>query len=371
MKRTQINNRIIWILLAFFIWYLVVGSMFMEVAMAFLRRALPPVSNAMNFVLEYYTPLIFSVLFFLIFCLISGKNRFLLKIVKPTREGRSFSRFGIGILLGFLTNFFCILCALIHGDIKLYFDFSSSQIPVMVFAFICVFFQSTSEELWCRTFMYERINVHYPLWVAIVVNSTVFGLLHSFNPGLTALAMADLIICGLAYSLLRWYSGSIWTCMGIHTMWNFTQNFLFGLPNSGLVSEASVMHLDAATGISNLIYSYDFGVEGAVPAIFIDLLMGAVILWMAKKEGRLGELLESYESRGEMPVLPPKEMAEIVESDSPAEDAEAVQVSESDAAASVTEGKTDITEDVEAVAESKTDITEDVAAVTEGEIEAQ
>lgn len=355
MKRTQINNHIIWILLSFFIWYIVVGTVFMEIGMAFLKRALPPVSNAMSYVMEYYTPLIFSVLFFLIFCLISKKNRFLLKIVKPTREGRSFSLLGVGILLGFLTNFFCILCALIHGDIKLYFDFSASQIPVMIFAFICVFFQSTSEEIWCRTFMYERINVHYPLWVAIVVNGTVFGLLHSLNPGLTALAMADLIICGLAYSLLRWYSGSIWTCMGIHTMWNFTQNFLFGLPNSGLVSEASVFHLDAATGISNLIYSYEFGVEGALPAIFIDLVLMAVILWKAKKEGRLGELLESYESRGEMPVLPPKNSIDTVELSAPEEDVEAVQVSESDAAVTVS--------DIEAA--------DDIAEpVTEGEIEA-
>ena len=157
--------------------------------------------------------------------------------------------------------------------------------------------------------MYERINVRYPLWVAIVVNGVVFGLLHSFNPGITALAMADLIICGLAYSLLRWYSGSVWTCFGIHTMWNFTQNFIFGLPNSGLVSEASIYHLDAANAVSNWVYSYEFGVEGAVPAIFIDLLLAAVILYKAKKDGRLGELLESRESRGEMPAYESKGMA--------------------------------------------------------------
>jgi hypothetical protein len=90
-------------------------------------------------------------------------------------------------------------------------------------------------------------------------------------------------------------------------MWNFTQNFLFGLPNSGLVSEASVFHLDAATGISNWIYSYEFGVEGGVPAVFIDLVLIAVILWCAKRDGRLGELKESKESRGEMPVAAPKE----------------------------------------------------------------
>ena len=302
IKKTSITNRIIWILLAFFGWYILLGELIIVGFMKLQEKLIPNPSPGLAFVLEYYSPLIASVLFFLLVCLLTKKNRFMLDVVKPTRERRSMSKLGIGILLGFLTNFFCILCALIHGDIKLYFDFSASQIPLMIFAFICVFFQSTSEELWCRVFMYERINVHYPLWVAIVVNGTVFGLLHSANPGITALAMADLIICGLAYSLLRWYSGSIWTCFGIHTMWNFTQNLLFGLPNSGLVSEASVFHLDAATGVSNLIYSYEFGVEGAVPAVFIDLLLIVVIMALAKRDGRLGELLESRESKGEMPV---------------------------------------------------------------------
>ena len=302
LGKTNYKNRIIWILLAFFGWYIVLGDLLILKFIDLLDVLVPDPSPGMAFVLEYYTPLIASVAFFLLMCLVVKKNRFLLDVVKPTAKRRSMSKLGIGILLGFLTNFFCILCALLHGDIKLYLDFSAAEIPVMIFAFICVFFQSTSEELWCRVFMYDRINVHYPLWVAIVVNGVVFGLLHSFNDGITALAMADLIICGLAYSLLRWYSGSIWTCFGIHTMWNFTQNFLFGLPNSGLVSEASVYHLDAVNAVSNWCYSYEFGVEGAVPAVFIDLLLIAVIMVMAAKKGRLGELTESLESRGLAPA---------------------------------------------------------------------
>jgi hypothetical protein len=205
----------------------------------------------------------------------------------------------IGLLLGFLTNFFCILCAMLHGDIRFTWNFAVAQIPLMILALLSVFFQSTSEELWCRVMMYERINVHYPLWVAIVVNGTVFGLLHSFNDGITALAMTDLIACGLAYSLLRWYTGSPWACFGIHTMWNFTQNFIFGLPNSGLVSEASMFRVDAMNAVSNLIYDYDFGVEGAIPAVFVDLLIIVVIAWLAYRQGRLGELLVSKEQSGE------------------------------------------------------------------------
>ena len=305
--KTHFTNRIIWILLLWFALYELVDSFFVLFSEAGLKALFRNASDGMTFVLTYYTPLLGSCIFFVLLCLIVRKNRFMLNVVKPSREGRSMKMLWIGLLLGFLTNFFCILCALIHGDIKLYLDFSASQIPLMIFALISVFFQSTSEELWCRCFLYERINVHYPLWVAIVINGALFGLLHLGNPGITALALADLIICGLAYSMLRWYSGSIWTCFGIHTMWNFTQNFLFGLPNSGLVSEASVFHLDAATGISNWIYSYEFGVEGGVPAIFADVLIVAVILILAKRDGRLGELLESRESGGEMTVTEVKE----------------------------------------------------------------
>jgi len=307
LGRTSITNRIIWILLAFIGWYLVLGDMLLLLFSRLLYTLIPYPSPGLMFVLEYYTPLVVSVLFFLLVCLVVKKNNFMIEVVKPTRQKRSMSKLGIGILLGFLTNFFCILCALLHGDIKLYYDFSVTEIPLMIFAFICVFFQSTSEELWCRTFMYERINVHYPLWVAIVVNSVVFGALHGLNPGITWLAMTDLILCGVFYSLLRWYSGSIWTCMGIHTMWNFTQNFIFGLPNSGLVSEASIFHMGGVNAVSNWCYSYEFGVEGAVPAILMEVLPIIVILVMAKKTGRLRELLESRESRGEMPVLPPRQ----------------------------------------------------------------
>ena len=307
MRKTHFTNRIIWIVAGFFLWYILLGELIMIGVDKMFQGVMAEVSSGMYFVLEYYTIILVSCLLFILVCLVIKKNRFLLEEIKPTRAKRSMSHFGVGVLLGFLTNFFCIVCALLHGDIKLTLDFSASQIPLMLFAFVSVLFQSASEEMWCRGYLMQRINVHYPLWVGIVVNSVIFGALHSLNDGITPLAMADLIICGLAYSLLYWYSGSIWTCFGIHTMWNFTQNFLFGLPNSGLVSECSVFHLDAANGISNLIYSYEFGVEGAVPAVFMDLLLAAVILWLARRDGRLGELKLSKEMTGEMPAPLPQD----------------------------------------------------------------
>ena len=168
--------------------------------------------------------------------------------------------------------------------------------------------------------MYERINVHYPLWVAILVNGCFFGTLHIFNDGAGFLPIFDIVICGLGFSLAKWYTGSIWVPMGIHTAWNFTQNYLFGLPNSGLVSEASVFGLDAANARTSLIYDATFGIEGGVPAVFADAILGIVCLLLAAKKGRLHELTQkqvtpSKDPQGPQPAYEFKEPKEI--SDAP------------------------------------------------------
>ena len=302
----------IWIIFAFIGWYMFIGVIPQLLYEAVVGRLAGKVSDGLFFVLDLYGSTITAILVLFILTWCFKGNRYIWKsFLLPKKYdgpvlsaedaaaefyGRSRNGIGqlwIGILLGFLTNFFCILCALIHGDIKLYFEASVSQIPLFVFALIAVCVQSTSEELWCRGFLYERLHERFPLWVSIAVNGVLFGLLHCFNPGVTVLSIVSITVCGLSYSILRWYTGNIWIAMGIHTGWNFTQNFLFGLPNSGLVSEASIFHLDAATGVSNLIYDFGFGVEGALPAIFIDALVGIICLLLAKKNGRLEELKQS------------------------------------------------------------------------------
>ena len=287
-NRFRFLDSIWYILIFIFVWYMLVASLLEGSLSELVERSegLPP---AMIFILSTYTMTIFSVVLLLLLCLFP-KNRAIGKSFIPNKKDRSWMKFGIGLILGFATNFICILCALIHGDISLYFDFAAGGIPVMLFAFLSVFIQSSSEELWTRGFMYERLNVRYPLWVAMLVNGIFFGFLHIFNPGANFLSIFSICVTGVSYSLLRWYSGSIWTCMGIHTMWNFTQNFLFGLPNSGLVSQVSIFHMSALRATSNPIYNYEFGVEGAIPAILVDAAVGIVCLLLGKKDGRLGEL---------------------------------------------------------------------------------
>lgn len=309
----RIRQNLVWIIFAMLAWYIFVCGILHMICTDIAGQFLGDLSASMRFTLKSYAITIIDILGLFLICQCFRKNRYIWKSFRlPGRSakpghnrlfsqddidaelyGRSrngFRMLGIGLLLGFLTNFFCILCALIHGDIKLYFETSLSQLPYFIFSLLCVCIQSSSEELWCRGFLYERLHERYPLWVAIAVNGALFGLLHVFNPGASAIPIIGIMVCGVSYSLLRWYTGNIWIAMGIHTGWNFTQNFIFGLPNSGLVSETSVFHLDAATGISSLIYDWDFGVEGGLPALFIDALLGVLIIVLAVRSGRIREL---------------------------------------------------------------------------------
>ncbi len=306
------GNNLIWIIVLT-LFLIVFFSGAFESLVYLILRDLSGDSPAMEFINVFYAPTIGSVIATVIVCWVIKKNRFILRsflpkgmakdhpilviedTYEPTQENTARNLI-IGLALGFLSNFFCIACAMLHGDLIFTSAFTASMIPVLIYAFIMVFIQSTSEEIWCRGFMQERIMIHYPLWVAILANGLAFGFLHMFNDGASVLAIVDITACGISFALLRWYTGSIWAAMGIHAMWNFTQNFIFGLPNSGLVSEVSILRIDAANAVSNWVYSYEFGVEGAVPAVFIDIVIGVVILILAKRSGRLSELKLSYEA---------------------------------------------------------------------------
>lgn len=296
MERYDVKNRIIWILCVTVLWYVIIFSFFEELVGGRLLDITvklimgdSPNYSAVKFCMLYLST-IFGFIGLLVYTGVTKRNRFVLKTFLPGYGGNRAGAIFKGLLVGFLMNFGCIACALINGDIKLYLTFAAAQIPIFIFALVCVFIQSTAEELWCRGFVYERINVRYPLWVAIAVNGIFFGLLHCMNPGVSFLPIFDIIICGLSFSIAKWYTNSIWFPMGIHTGWNFTQNFLFGLPNSGIVSEASIFTLDAASARDSVVYNVAFGVEGAVPAVFADLILGVVCLILAARKGRLGEL---------------------------------------------------------------------------------
>lgn len=213
----------------------------------------------------------------LVFALIP-RNRPMLKALSTKTKGNTPKLFAVGLGIGLGMNLLCALIAMINGDIAL--TFHAFRPVSFLLLFIAVLIQSAAEELICRVFIYQRLVRRYgkPL-MAAVVNAAFFAMIHLSNPGVTGMAIANIFIYGLLFSAMVVYMDSPWAAMAAHAGWNFCQNILLGLPNSGMVLPYSVFKLDAAAASDSFAYSVSFGLEGTITACVTLFAVTGVIVW--------------------------------------------------------------------------------------------
>ncbi len=216
---------------------------------------------------------------------LSKKDRSILAVVGPKARGNNGKMLLVGAAVGFGLNAFCILIAWLHKDIVLHFD--SFQLLPLLGVFAAVFVQSSAEELTCRGFLYQKLLRSYrnPA-VAIIGNALLFGILHLLNDGVTVLSIVNIVMVAILFSLIVYYTDSLWCAFMAHTVWNYTQNIIFGLPNSGIVSGFSIFKLDASTAVNSFAYNVGFGVEGTILAdVVLILATVAVYVWGSRRSG--------------------------------------------------------------------------------------
>ncbi|MBQ4505860.1 MAG: CPBP family intramembrane metalloprotease [Firmicutes bacterium] len=226
-----------------------------------------------------------------LYILFSKANRPMIKALGYDRKGNTPKGFLLGLLFGFGCNGICVLLSWIMGDIKL--SFVGFDPKLLLLFFIAITIQSGAEEITDRLYLYQKLRRRYksPL-IAIITNSAVFMALHVFNPGFTAIAGVQIFIIGVIFSMLVYYYNSLWCAIAFHMAWNFTQNIIFGLPNSGIVSAYSIFKLEAASARNGLFYNVNFGVEGSVGASVILLIFGAVLYMKSRDRGECCDLWE-------------------------------------------------------------------------------
>lgn len=206
------------------------------------------------------------------------RNRPLYKSFSTYCAGNNAAKLLLGFGIGAAMNGACILAAYLNGNIQLSYD--SFPWLSLLATFVCVFIQSSAEELVCRGYLYQKLLHRYrkPA-IAIFGNSLLFSLLHIANPGVSFLALVDIFVSGVLFSLMVYYMDSLWCAFAAHAAWNFTQNIIFGLPNSGQMVPLSIFKLNLATASDSFAYNVAFGVEGTVLAVVIEVAV-CVLLWL-------------------------------------------------------------------------------------------
>jgi membrane protease YdiL (CAAX protease family) len=97
------------------------------------------------------------------------------------------------------------------------------------------------EESLFRGYALRTLGSAIRFWPAAVVLSALFAAAHVGNPGENAAGLVAIFAFGLVFSLLVRRAASLWTAVGFHLGWNWAESFLFGVPDSGVVSRGRLV----------------------------------------------------------------------------------------------------------------------------------
>lgn len=141
--------------------------------------------------------------------------------------------------------------------------------------------QGGTEEVATRGWLLTRIAARTNLPIAIAISSSLFGILHLGNAGVTFLSLLNIILDGVLAALLFIYTDSIWLVVAQHGTWNYVQGNLLGFQVSGTGADASIFSFTMGSG-PDWLTGGAFGAEGSIITTLV-LLLSVVIVY------RLGE----------------------------------------------------------------------------------
>jgi membrane protease YdiL (CAAX protease family) len=115
-------------------------------------------------------------------------------------------------------------------------------------------------------------------WIAAILTSALFLQAHTNNTGENALGLLQVFLAGVVLVVALWRTGSLWWAIGFHTTWDWSQSFLYGVPDSGGLMQG---RLFATHALGSRIYSGGTaGPEGSILCIPVLLCVIAALLFV-------------------------------------------------------------------------------------------
>ena len=114
-------------------------------------------------------------------------------------------------------------------------------------------------------------------WIASVITSAIFYFAHTGNGGETTFGLITVFLAGVLLVIALWRTGSLWWAIGFHTTWDWSQSFLYGVPDSGGLMQGRLFATHAIG--KPLLSGGTDGPEGSLIAIPVMLLAIVVLLY--------------------------------------------------------------------------------------------
>jgi membrane protease YdiL (CAAX protease family) len=158
----------------------------------------------------------------------------------------------------------------------------------LVVGFVGFVIQGPSEEVLFRGYVLENVRRRWGVAWAIAVSALAFAAMHAFNASFGVLPFVNLVLFGVATAVykLRVDGGQLWGVFAIHSVWNWLQQVVFGLPNSGNPSAAdnTLFSVQPNIALPDAFWGGGFGPEGTLAATLV--LIGLVAAAARAKPAR-------------------------------------------------------------------------------------
>lgn len=147
--------------------------------------------------------------------------------------------------------------------------------PALLQTWVFFFFVAIFEETMCRGFLLGRMmDTGVNKFVALVLSSAIFSLLHLANPGFTALPFANLLLAGILLGSAYIYTRNLWFAITLHWFWNWLQGPVLGFEVSGNSFGGSLLTLETTDNV--LLNGGSFGFEGSL--VCTALMLASILL---------------------------------------------------------------------------------------------
>lgn len=146
--------------------------------------------------------------------------------------------------------------------------------------------QGGTEEVATRGWLLTRIAARTNLPLAIVISSSLFGILHMGNAGVTFLSILNIILDGVLAALLFIYTDSIWLVVAQHGTWNYVQGNLLGFQVSGTGADASIFSFTMGDG-PDWLTGGAFGAEGSIITTLVLLVSLVIVYLLGERKERV------------------------------------------------------------------------------------
>lgn len=154
--------------------------------------------------------------------------------------------------------------------------------------FVAFVIQGAAEEVLTRGLIFQVVGRRYGVWVGVLISALIFGLLHLGNPNTSSIAIANLFLAGLLFSLYALNEGTIWGACALHSIWNWTMGNLLGLEVSGIEFAADTAALlDLQETGPDHITGGAFGPEGGLVVTSALVLVCGFLLFTYWRKGTL------------------------------------------------------------------------------------